>query len=124
MRDAVQRPRFARRLGLTDEALANDRIVPLHIINSSGTQARAHRFQTIRIGPITAHNAYILVLSKDPLALGGGNQFREAVIGQDFLADRRVWLSMRTGRLFISRKDNDAVTGKAMTGGTAFGRVP
>jgi predicted aspartyl protease len=116
-------PRFARRLGLTDEALANDRIVPLRVINSSGTQARAHRFQTIRIGPITVHNAYVLVLSKNPLPLGGGRQFREAVIGQDFLADRRVWFSMRTGRLFISRKDNDTITENAMTVRTPFGQV-
>ncbi len=67
----------------------------------------SHRFRTVRIGPITVHNADIIILPKDPPTLGGGRHFREAVIGQDFLGARRVWFSFRTGRLFISRKDSD-----------------
>jgi predicted aspartyl protease len=101
-------PRLVRRLGLTDLALANDRILKLHVIAGDDTQARVHRFQTIRIGPITAHNAYVVVLATEPPSLGGGRRFREAVIGQDFLNSRRIWFSFRTDRLFMARKDGDA----------------
>jgi predicted aspartyl protease len=103
-------PRLAQRLGLSDRDLANDRIVKLNVIAGSGTQARVHRFRTVRIGPITVRNADIIVLAKDPPALGGGRRFREAVIGQDFLGSRRVWYSFSTDRLFISRNGNDAAS--------------
>jgi predicted aspartyl protease len=96
-------PRLVRRLGLTDQALEHDRIVKLHVIAGDDAQARVHQFQTIQIGPITAHNAAILVLAKEPPALGGGRLFSEAVIGQDFLGNRHVWFSFRTGRLYLSR---------------------
>ncbi|HXA25502.1 MAG TPA: retroviral-like aspartic protease family protein [Acetobacteraceae bacterium] len=105
-------PRMVRRLGLSEQDLANDRIVKLHVVSGDDTQARVHRFQTIQIGPITMHNADIIVLAKDPPSLGGGRQFREAVIGQDFLGNRRVWLSFKTDRLYISRKSNDAAAGE------------
>jgi predicted aspartyl protease len=100
-------PRLVQRLGLSDQDLANDRVLKLHVVAGDETQARMHRFRTVRVGPITAHNADIIILAKDPPALGGGRNFREAVIGQDFLGARRVWFSFRTGRLFISRKDSD-----------------
>jgi predicted aspartyl protease len=110
-------PRLAQRLGLSDRDLANDRIVKLTVVAGSETQARVHRFGTVRIGPITVRNADIIVLAKDPPTLGGGRHFREAVIGQDFLGNRRVWFSFSTGRLFISRNGNDAaVAGVHATG--------
>jgi predicted aspartyl protease len=101
-------PRMMQRLGLSEQALSNDRILKLHVVAGDDTQVRVHRFQTVRIGPITVHNANIVVLAKDPPSLGGGRRFREAAIGQDFLSNRRLWFSFRTGRLYVSRKDNDA----------------
>jgi predicted aspartyl protease len=106
-------PRLVQRLGLSDRDLANDRIVKLNVVAGSETQARVHRFQTVRIGPITVHNADIIILAKDPPTLGGGRRFREAVIGQDFLGNRRVWFSFSTDRLYISRNGNDAAAAGA-----------
>jgi hypothetical protein len=103
--------RMARRLGLTEPASTNDRIVQLHVIAGDDAQAHAHRFRTIRIGPLLAHNASILVLAKEPPALTVGRHFADGVIGQDFLSSRRVWFSIRTGRLFVSRKAGDLTTG-------------
>ena len=100
-------PRMMRRLGLTEQAMADDRTVRLHVIAGEDVQARVHRFETIRMGPVTVHNASILVLLKEPPALDGGRQFDDGVIGQDLLHNRRVWFSMRTGHLYMSRAGND-----------------
>jgi predicted aspartyl protease len=120
-------PRLVQRLGLSDRDLANDRVLKLHVVAGDETQARVHRFRTVRVGPITVHNADIIILAKDLPALGGGRRFREAVIGQDFLGARRVWFSLRTGRLFISRKDSDTATSvnsrSALGGGEGRGEV-
>jgi predicted aspartyl protease len=101
-------PRMLRRLGLSEQALASDRGLKLHVVAGDDAQARVHRFQTIRIGPIAAHGASIVVLAKDPPSLGGGRRFGEAAIGEDFLSSRRVWFSFSTGRLYISHKASDA----------------
>ena len=92
--NTVITPRLARRLGLTDQALANDRVVKLHVITVVARRARPPVSDN---ADRSDHGAQrdILILSKDPPALGGGRQFREAVIGQDFLANRRVWFSFR-----------------------------
>ena len=100
-------PRMMRRLGLSEEALAGDQTVKLHVVAGEDAQLRRHLFGTVRLGPVTAHDAPILVMVKDPPALGGGRQFADAVIGQDLLRDRRVWFSLRTGRLYFSRRSGD-----------------
>ena len=101
-------PALARRLGLTEQALANDRILKLHVIASEDAQARVHRFQTMQIGPLTLHDVSVVVLANEPPALGGGRYFSEAVIGQDVLSRRRIWFSFATDRLFIARTADDA----------------
>jgi Aspartyl protease len=105
-----------RRLGLTAEAMADDRTIKLHVIAGSDTQARIHRVKTIRLGPITVHDASIVVLAQEPPALGGGKQFEDAVVGQDLLRNRRVWFSIATGRLYLSRRDDDTVAEPGTTG--------
>lgn len=100
-------PRMARRLGLTDEAVANDRSVNLHVIAGDDAKARVHRFDTVRIGPVIVSNASILVLTREPPVLGDSRNFGDGLIGQDFLSSRRVWFSIRTGRLYFSRRDGE-----------------
>jgi predicted aspartyl protease len=101
-------PRLLRRLGVTEQGLANDRSMKLHIVAGEDEQARIHRFRTMRIGPLTLQNVPVLVLTKEPPALGGGRRFSDGLIGQDLLRDRRVWLSIATDRLFMSRNSSDA----------------
>jgi predicted aspartyl protease len=103
-------PQTARRLGLTEQSLAGDPSLKLHIVGGSDVQARVHRFRTIRIGPVTAHDAAILVLVDEPHALAGGRRFADGLIGQDLLHSRRVWLSFATDRLYMSRSSDDAAT--------------
>ncbi len=95
-------PRMVRRLGLTEAAMANDRVLKIHVLASEDAQAHVHRFQTIRIGPMTVQNARILVLSKEPPALGDSRNFGDGFIGLDFLASRRTWFSIRTGNLYFA----------------------
>jgi hypothetical protein len=82
--------------------MANDRILKIHVLAGEDAQAHLHRFQTIRIGPMTVHNASILVLSKEPPALGDSRNFGDGFIGLDFLASRRTWFSIRTGHLYFA----------------------
>jgi predicted aspartyl protease len=100
-------PGMAKRLGLTEQSLANDRSLKLHVIAGEDAQARVHRFQTMQVGPLTLHDVPVVVLAKEPPALGGGRYFSEAVIGQDVLSHRRIWFSFATDRLFIARSVDD-----------------
>jgi predicted aspartyl protease len=99
-------PRMMRRLGLTEQTLANDRTVKLHVVATDDVEGRVHRFQTIRIGPMIAHNAAILVFARE-LPSSGNARNLDGVIGQDFLANRRVWFSFATGRIYVTRKVTD-----------------
>jgi predicted aspartyl protease len=101
-------PQVTRRLGLTEHDFAGDRSLKLHIVAGADVQPRLHRFKTIRIGPVTEHDAAILVLLSDPHALPGGRRFADGLIGQDLLHSCRVWLSFATDRLYMSRNSNDA----------------
>jgi Aspartyl protease len=92
---------------VTEQALATDRPLRLHIVAGEDEQARVHRFTTLRIGPLTLQNVPVVVLAKEPPTLSGGRRFSDAVIGQDLLSDRRIWFSLATGRLFMSRNSRD-----------------
>jgi Aspartyl protease len=45
-------PGMARRLSLTDEALANDRMIKIHVVAGDDTPSHVHWFNTIQIGPV------------------------------------------------------------------------
>jgi predicted aspartyl protease len=94
--------RMMRRLGLTEQQLANDQTVTGHMIAGEDAAPRVHRFATIRLGPVVAHNVSVLVLTKEPPGLGGGRRFSDGVIGQDVLRQRRVWFSLTSGQLYMS----------------------
>ena len=105
-------PSMWRRLGISEQDLAKDRPVTLHVVAGADERMRVHRFDTVRIGPATVHNAAIIVQMHDPPALGGGRHFEDGVIGQDLLRNRRLWFSLRTGRLYLSHQETDsAATG-------------
>jgi predicted aspartyl protease len=103
-------PRLSQRLGVTVQALAADQSLRLHIVAGEDEQAHLHRFTTLRIGPLTLQNVPVVVLAKEPPTLSGGRRFSDAVIGQDLLSERRIWFSLATGRLFMSRNSRDAPT--------------
>jgi len=94
-----------RRLGLTEQAIEGDRKIRLHVIAGDDEEARVHRFHSVQIGPITMHDAPILVVPRNPPALPGGRRQPDGAIGQDVLGKRRMWFSFNTGRLYLSRSD-------------------
>jgi hypothetical protein len=90
-----------RHLGLTEEALATDRSFMTHIIAGKDAQIRVHKFHTIRLGPVTAHDVSTRIFPGEPPSLGGGRRMADAIVGQDLLRNRRVWFSWSTGRLYL-----------------------
>ncbi len=92
---------MARRMGLSEQTLARDRKVQQHGAGPNVAIARLHQFRVMRIGPISQLSPLITVLPSD---FGVG----DALIGEEFLLGRRVWLSFRRNpRVFVSRRPNE-----------------
>ncbi len=90
---------MAHRMGLTEPVLASD--PPVRNTGTGGvTISRLHRFQRLRIGPVVEEAPAIVVLPSD---FGVG----DALIGEEFLQGRRVWLSFRNRAVFVSKRANE-----------------
>ena len=86
---------LARKLGLDTQAMAQDPAVR-HIGAGQGSMvAHVHRFDELRIGPTVVRNVRLSVL---PVDAGVG----DALVGEDFLHGRRVWLSFLGRQVFVS----------------------
>jgi hypothetical protein len=88
---------MARRMGLTDQELAADPAVTQRGVGPNVTISRLHKFKLLRIGPVAQESPSITVLSAD---FGIG----DALIGEEFLQDRRAWISFRNRQVFVSRR--------------------
>jgi predicted aspartyl protease len=90
---------MARRMGLTEQVLATDPLV-----RNTGTGgvsvSRLHRFGQMRIGPVVTMSPSLVVLPSD---FGVG----DALIGEEFLQGRRVWISFRNRAVFVSRRTSE-----------------
>jgi hypothetical protein len=86
---------MADRLGLTPQAMAGDPVVQLHGLGPGPREARRHRFGLLRIGPAAESEPVLTVLPADT---GIG----DAVVGEDFIDGRRIWLSFATREVFIA----------------------
>jgi hypothetical protein len=93
--------RMARRLGLDGPALAHDEIIHHRGAGPGTMTAHIHRFNELRIGPEVVRNVRLSVL---PVDAGVG----DALVGEDFLHGRRVWLSFPTRQVFVSPLVHDA----------------
>jgi predicted aspartyl protease len=91
---------MARRMGLDEQAMANDRVVHQHGVGPGETQSRLHHFQLLRIGPVVEVQPAITVLPSD---FGVG----DALIGETFLQGRRVWMSFRNRQVFVSKRPGE-----------------
>jgi len=91
---------MARRMGLTDQVLASSPTLPIRGVGSGIAQAKLYRFREVRIGPAVGTNVSLPILP-------GEGGFGDALIGQDFLSGRRVWLSFPTRRLFVSQHSHE-----------------
>jgi hypothetical protein len=106
----IIRQPMAHRLGLTEQALANDRVVGTHGVGGGSSPTYVHRFQSVTIGPLTARNMPLHVLMEDPPVMPNGNPIEENLVGRDFLGKRRIWFSFKTQRVAVSRRSDDEQT--------------
>jgi len=87
--------RMANRLGLTQQSMAGDLIVQHHGAGPGSQEARLHRFNLLRIGPASARDPVLSVL---PVDAGVG----DALVGEDFIDGRRIWMSFSNREVFIA----------------------
>jgi predicted aspartyl protease len=92
---------LAERLGVTDGVMQPDPVVMQNGTGPSAVESRLHRFRSLTIGPAVTLGPMLPVLSSD---FGIG----DALIGQDFLKGRRVWISFATNLVFVTRLPGDA----------------
>jgi predicted aspartyl protease len=91
---------MARRMGLTDQTLAQDRAIRQHGVGPGEAISRLHQFRLLRIGPVAVEDPRITVLNSE---FG----FGDALIGEEFLEGRRVWLSFRNRQVFVSHRSSE-----------------
>ena len=94
---------MAKRLGLTEERMSLDRQVTQRGVGSGAIAAHLHWFRELRVGPAVTKG---LMLSVLPVEAGVG----DALIGEDFLQNRRVWLSFPNRQVFVSTATSGIVT--------------
>jgi predicted aspartyl protease len=92
---------MARRLGLDAQTMANDATVRHRGVGPVEAVAYLHRFKELRIGPAT-QTAPVLAVH---LVEAG---FGDALIGEPFLRGRRVWISFRNRRVFVSKREGES----------------
>ncbi len=88
---------MARRMGLNDQTMFAAPKVRQTGTGPDVAISHLHRFKLLQIGPVTEATPAITVMSSD---FGVG----DALLGEEFLQDRRVWLSFRNRQLFVSRR--------------------
>ena len=97
---------MARRMGLTEQGPARDPTVQHHGAGPGTATAHLHTFQQLRVGPAVMTYPRLSVMPGDVGGIG------DALIGQDFLVNRRVWFSFPTRQLFVSSLSNEARSGR------------
>jgi predicted aspartyl protease len=86
---------LAERAGATPAELAQDPQITAHGASAESLAVRIHRFRLLRIGPSSIADPVLPVLPIPP-PLGDG------LVGDDFLAGRRLWLSYASLLVFVT----------------------
>jgi hypothetical protein len=92
---------FTERLGITEDRLATDPVVMQHGAGPAAVVSHLHRFGTLAVGPVIIHDPALTVV---PSGYGVG----DALVGQDFLQGRKVWISFATRQVFVTPLPGDA----------------
>jgi predicted aspartyl protease len=95
---------LARRMGLTEANMATDPTIQHWGAGPGVLLSHVHQFLQLRIGPAVMKQPQLSVL---PTSAGVG----DALVGEDFLRGRRVWLSFPTRQLFVSPLAHEAAGG-------------
>ncbi len=88
----------ARDAGVTAATLRADPAGRARSIDEGGLIVRRRRFRTLKIGDDVLEQPVLHVADLPPYA-------GELIIGGDYLATRRVWLSLVTGQAFVTTND-------------------
>ena len=102
----VVTPRVAWAAGVPGEVLARAPVLQGVTPGPNSLTTRAVRFRELRLGDETLRGPMLLV---GPLPSSAG----DGLLGGDYLASRRVWLSFATGQVFVARPSFDASTDAA-----------
>ncbi len=86
---------MARRLGLSAASLETDRTIMAHGAAPRPVAVHVHQFRELLVGDARIETPTLAVVPNES-AVG------DALLGGDFLRNRRVWLSFATRRLFVS----------------------
>jgi predicted aspartyl protease len=86
---------MAQRAGVDAAAMARDPSITAHGAAADELSVRVHHFRLLRIGPAEVSDPPLPIVPA-PDGLGDG------LVGADFLAGRRVWLSYASLRVFIT----------------------
>ena len=86
---------MAERMGLAPGTLSADHTVVAHGAAPNQVAVPIHQFRELRVGPAVIDAPKLPVV---PMASGMG----DALVGADFLKDRRAWLSFSTHRVFVT----------------------
>jgi len=84
------------RLGVSPALLEQDRKITLSGVGPRITEARLHRFRTLRVGDITIADPRILMAPIQVIPIV------DVLLGSDFLINRRTWISFATRQLHIT----------------------
>jgi predicted aspartyl protease len=86
---------MVQRMGLTSDSFANDPTIRQHGVGPAEVISHRHRFNELRIGPVVEQPAVLVVMD-------GEAGFGDALIGEQFLAGHRVWISFRSLQVYVS----------------------
>lgn len=86
---------LAARVGVTEVSMAPDPVILQHGAGPEAVPSHLHRFASLVIGPATISGPQLTVVSS---RFGVG----DAIVGQDFLQGRRVWMSFATQQVFVT----------------------
>lgn len=84
------------RLGLTETALAQDPARALGGLGPRAVMAHLHAFSRLRIGPETTDHPRLWAAPIRPSPVA------DMLLGADWLASRRVWISFATRQVFVA----------------------
>jgi predicted aspartyl protease len=92
-RSSLVTRRVAAGLGVTDDDLSRDPLVSGHGIGAGDVTFRRHRFDEVRVGGVAVRDMTVNIAA---LPIAGVDM----LLGADWLAGHRVWISRAAGRLF------------------------
>ncbi len=85
------------KLGLTAAALEADPADTVSGLGPRSVTVHRHRFRTLAVGAVSIDSPRLWV---EPIRL---TPIVDMLLGADWLAGRRVWISFATGQLFVAR---------------------